>query len=95
MVKRILGSLLGKIPKGNMMPVSGKEVLSFNEAMKGRKPLKDKITITPDDTCLIQYTGGTTGLPKGTVLTHSNMVANCVHAREWVNFEYLNHWLII
>jgi len=86
-LKRILGNLLKKIPKGKIMPISGKDVLSFNNALEGQQPLSADIKIDPGDTCLIQYTGGTTGMPKGTVLTHANMVANHTHAREWVNFE--------
>lgn len=36
-----------------------------------------------DDIALLQYTGGTTGVPKGTVLTHSNLYANTVQCRHW------------
>jgi long-chain acyl-CoA synthetase len=86
-LKRILGNLLKKIPKGNIMPVQGKDVLPFTKTLEGRSPLSLDIKIDPGDTCLIQYTGGTTGLPKGTILTHANMVANHTHAREWVKFE--------
>ena len=32
---------------------------------------------------ILQYTGGTTGLPKGAMLTHYNLVANCVQMYEW------------
>jgi len=89
-LKRILGNLLKKIPKGKIMPIPGKDVLSFNKALEGQEPLSADIKIDSGDTCLIQYTGGTTGMPKGTVLTHANMVANHTHAREWVNFELGN-----
>ena len=86
-LKRILGNLLKKIPKGKIMPIAGKEVLSFTHAIDGQKTVSPDIRIVPEDTCLIQYTGGTTGMPKGTVLTHGNLVANHTHAREWVKFE--------
>ncbi|MGF7151165.1 long-chain acyl-CoA synthetase [Sphingomonas zeicaulis] len=33
---------------------------------------------TPDDVAVLQYTGGTTGLPKGAMLTHGGLVANCL-----------------
>lgn len=36
----------------------------------------------PDDTAALQYTGGTTGLAKGTMLTHRNLVANMLQARQ-------------
>lgn len=40
--------------------------------------------VTPDDTAILQYTGGTTGIPKGAVLSHRNLVVNAVHNREWL-----------
>ncbi len=42
------------------------------------------IAIEPKkDTALLQYTGGTTGIPKGAMLTHYNLVANVVQVMEW------------
>lgn len=41
------------------------------------------------DPALLQYTGGTTGLPKGAVLTHGNLLANVAQARAWAG-EYLS-----
>ncbi|MEU8819088.1 long-chain-fatty-acid--CoA ligase [Actinoplanes sp. NPDC048796] len=37
-----------------------------------------------DDTALLQYTGGTSGTPKGAILTHRNLVANAEQSRVWV-----------
>jgi long-chain acyl-CoA synthetase len=39
---------------------------------------------TTDDTALIQYTSGTTGTPKGAVLSHGNLLANAAQARAWI-----------
>jgi long-chain acyl-CoA synthetase len=41
-------------------------------------------TITGSDIAFLQYTGGTTGVAKGAVLTHRNMVANMLQARAWI-----------
>ncbi|RLC28358.1 MAG: long-chain fatty acid--CoA ligase [Deltaproteobacteria bacterium] len=42
-----------------------------------------KVDIAFDDPALIQFTGGTTGLPKGAVLTHSNLVAGTMQCSLW------------
>src|SRR5690625_1349721 len=44
-----------------------------------------KVKIGQNDTALLQYTGGTTGLPKGAELTHGNMVANVMQSAAWVD----------
>jgi long-chain acyl-CoA synthetase len=38
----------------------------------------------PDDVALLQYTGGTTGTPKGVMLTHRNLVSNTLQCRHWM-----------
>lgn len=49
---------------------------------------KPNIVISPDDTALFQYSGGTTGVPKGAVAMHRNIVANSLQMRGWfVNLE--------
>ncbi|MCA1960025.1 MAG: AMP-binding protein [Desulfomonile sp.] len=81
--KRVLGRLLKKVPTGKVGPVTGKQVTTFREVLS-RYPADDPaIKVAADDNCLIQYTGGTTGLPKGTVITHRNVIATSVHTSEW------------
>ena len=49
---------------------------------------RPKVEIDPDDTALFQYSGGTTGVSKGAVATHRNVVANTLQLRGWfVNLE--------
>ncbi|MFT2721336.1 long-chain-fatty-acid--CoA ligase [Deinococcus sp. A31D244] len=43
------------------------------------------LSISPEDVALLQYTGGTTGVPKGAMLTHGNLVSNCEQARMWMS----------
>ncbi|MGO1072842.1 long-chain fatty acid--CoA ligase [Lysobacter sp. CA199] len=42
------------------------------------------VEISPDDIAFLQYTGGTTGVAKGAMLTHRNLVANMQQAAAWV-----------
>jgi len=44
----------------------------------------DPVEVTLDDVAFLQYTGGTTGVSKGAVLTHGNMVANMQQAHAWL-----------
>jgi long-chain acyl-CoA synthetase len=41
------------------------------------------VSVALDETALLQYTGGTTGLPKGVMLTHRNLVSNMWQCRHW------------
>jgi long-chain acyl-CoA synthetase len=45
---------------------------------------KPKVDIAPDDTALFQYSGGTTGVPKGAVAMHRNVVANTLQISSWM-----------
>ena len=45
------------------------------------------VTLTREDTALLQYTGGTTGVAKGAVLSHGNICANMLQAKEWIKFQ--------
>ena len=57
----------------------------FSDAMKqGRKVSLSRIPIGHDDLAFLQYTGGTTGVAKGAMLLHRNIVANMLQARAWV-----------
>jgi len=51
---------------------------------EGRKRSLEKVEIGPDDIAFLQYTGGTTGVAKGAMLLHRNIVANLLQARAWV-----------
>jgi long-chain acyl-CoA synthetase len=57
----------------------------FNETLsKGRYENLEPTKLGPDDIAFLQYTGGTTGVSKGAVLTHRNLVANVLQAEAWV-----------
>ena len=48
-----------------------------------------KVDIAPDDLAVLQYTGGTTGTPKGAMLTHANIFANVIQTESWTNPAYV------
>jgi long-chain acyl-CoA synthetase len=92
-----VGEMLG-FPKGNIVDLvirhKRKQVKPFN--LPGAKRFKQVlregaklrlrgVTLTHDDIAFLQYTGGTTGVAKGAMLTHGNMVANVLQALEWIN----------
>ena len=56
----------------------------FNAALaQGRSGSIKKPSISPDDVAVLQYTGGTTGVSKGAVLLHSNVIANLLQSEAW------------
>jgi long-chain acyl-CoA synthetase len=59
------------------------DVSFFHELLRAYPPTPPGASLLPGDVALLQYTGGTTGTPKGAMLTHSNLVANSLQARSW------------
>ena len=56
----------------------------FNDAIaQGERGSFQAPDIHPDDIALLQYTGGTTGISKGAVLLHRNVIANTLQAEAW------------
>jgi len=91
-----MGDLLG-FPKGaitnfvvrhvkKMVPAwSLPAHLRFNDVLsKGASLTLDPVELGPEDIAFLQYTGGTTGVAKGAVLTHRNLVANTIQFVSWM-----------
>ncbi|MBA3002885.1 MAG: AMP-binding protein [Desulfurivibrio sp.] len=59
--------------------------MGFNEALKrgARHSLHD-VAVMADDIAFLQYTGGTTGVAKGAILSHANLVANVEQTSAWI-----------
>lgn len=73
-----------------MAPVQPAEgVYSYDELIK-HDPVYPDVAINPsEDLAVLQYTGGTTGVSKGVMLTHSNLIANTLQVIEWsTNIDY-------
>ncbi|RUO55955.1 long-chain-fatty-acid--CoA ligase FadD [Pseudidiomarina homiensis] len=75
--KRWLVNFVVKYVKRMVPSYSLTGTVQFNDALsKGSKVKYERPTMSGDDLAFLQYTGGTTGLAKGAMLSHRNMVAN-------------------
>ena len=92
-----LGELLG-FPKGAIVNFVVRRVrklvppwtldghLSFGDALaRGAAHALQPVEVGHEDAAFLQYTGGTTGVAKGAVLTHRNIVANLQQAHAWIS----------
>ncbi len=92
-----LGDLLG-FPKGPLMSFAVKYLkrmvppfriegaVRFKDALaQGARLPVPKIELQHEDLAFLQYTGGTTGIAKGAMLSHGNMIANTLQAFTWIN----------
>ncbi len=84
-VKELLTNVVVKYVK-HMVPewkIAG--ATEFNAALRaGHGQDVEDVPLNHDDTAFLQYTGGTTGVAKGAVLTHGNMVANVLQMAAWM-----------
>jgi long-chain acyl-CoA synthetase len=78
-VNAVIRHVQKKVPKWQIQGARRLgEILSEGRSLK-LKP----VNLTHDDIAYLQYTGGTTGVAKGAMLSHGNMVANVLQSRAW------------
>ncbi|MFX1419140.1 MAG: AMP-binding protein [Promethearchaeota archaeon] len=83
-LKKTLGKLIGKIPKGK---VDFPSAINFMDLLN-TEPDLPKVEFDPTEhTATYIMTGGTTGVPKATILTHFNLVSNAIQCVLWVGGE--------
>lgn len=78
----IIGGLIGKVPKS---PYYEEDItLFYKNIIASYEPEKPNVVINPEeDLAMLIYTGGTTGLPKGVMLTHKNLYSNVLQLEEY------------
>jgi len=87
-LKQVLGRLTKKVPSGKVTPLEGKTVLDFHrDILKKQSTDSPGVEVTPDDLGYIQYTGGTTGPPKGAMLSNRNAAHNIKSQMKWLGWE--------
>jgi long-chain acyl-CoA synthetase len=68
--------------------VGNPKAISFESLLKENSPNPPEVVINPkEDIAVLQYTGGTTGVAKGVMLTHSNLLSNVVQTSNWLPLE--------
>ncbi|MGE8549234.1 AMP-binding protein [Alcaligenes sp. WGS1538] len=80
----LVNQIVRHVKKG-VPPWSLPQAVPFNTALaQGRARLPAPVELDHDDIACLQYTGGTTGVAKGAILTHGNLVSNLCQALAWV-----------
>ena len=83
--KRLIVNLVVKYIKRMVPAWQMKDTISFSSALSQGSGLNVRpITLSHSNIAFLQYTGGTTGVAKGAVLSHGNMVANLLQVEAWI-----------
>lgn len=79
LVNSVVRSVKKMVPDFNLP-----QAVRFNEALRrGQQQAFRKPELSADDIAVLQYTGGTTGVSKGAVLLHRNVIANVLQSEAW------------
>ena len=84
-VKELLTNAVVKYVKKLVPDWTIPGAMEFNACLRAGHTLGlEEVPLGPADTAFLQYTGGTTGVAKGAMLTHGNMVANVQQVSAWI-----------
>lgn len=85
-ILRLLFTLAKEKREGDRQDIAGEPSTYWFQDLIARAPVKPTpVEVKPADTAVLLYTGGTTGVPKGAELTHSNIMSNAVMCRHWTH----------
>ena len=84
--KSLLINFVIKHVKKMVPPFKLPQAVSFKDVLaEGASLPPQKVALNKDDIAFLQYTGGTTGVSKGAMLSHRNMVSNIEQAYQWIS----------
>ena len=95
-VKRLLVNIVVKHVKKMVPEWNIANAIQLRDALEeGARHRLEKVTVGHEDIAFLQYTGGTTGVSKGAVLTHRNIIANLQQAHAWLAPFITGHQIIV
>ncbi len=87
-ILKLLFTLLKEKKGGHRVDISGDPNTEWFTDVLAKAPAKpEPVEVTWDDTAVLMYTGGTTGVSKGAQLTHKNILVNAHQCKVWINAE--------
>ena len=92
---RILFTVAKEKKDGHRVPVAWNENTHAFATLASEQSRPQLPEVGPDDLAVLQYTGGTTGVAKGAMLTHRNLVANTLQVRAWDSKSIDGHDVIL
>lgn len=83
--KKFIVNFVVKHVKKLIPPYTIPHAVSFNYALQeGSESTLHEVDLNHDSIAFLQYTGGTTGVAKGAILTHGNLISNVMQAYSWI-----------
>ena len=85
-VVRLLFTLFMEEARGHRVSIAGEpNTYSFSRLLADAPPRPEPVPVRPQDLAVLMYTGGTTGVAKGAMLTHRNILVNAYQCKVWLN----------
>ncbi len=82
-IENIIITSIGEYSLAAALPNQVEGTVRFTDLLDATETNLPDVDIAPDDVAVLQYTGGTTGVPKGAMLTHYNIFSNVVQKQSW------------